>query len=56
MSSLTKVAKVHTDKELRNKLRYHMNRMEIPAEVKEVRIMRRGGKIMMRLDLSLIHI
>jgi dihydroorotase len=50
MDSLVRVASVHTDKELRDKLRAHLKRMEIPATIDDVKIRRFGSSISMTLE------
>jgi hypothetical protein len=48
--TLLTVANVHTDRELRDKIKAHMKRMEIPADVSDVQIVRGARKISMSLD------
>ncbi len=50
MASLIKVASTNTDVEIRRKLGQHMRRMDIPAEVEDVRIERFGEKMTISLE------
>jgi len=47
--SLVRVASVHTDQELRVKIRDYLRRMDIPAVVDDVKIERAAGRILIEL-------
>jgi len=47
MLSLTRVASTHTDGEIRDKLMYHIRKMELPIGPDELRISREGQRIRM---------
>ena len=49
MQQLIRVANVYNDKELREKLRTHLKRMDIPASIDEVKIERMGNHVSMSL-------
>ena len=52
MRQLVRVGNVYSDKELREKLRRHMERMEIPATIDAVKIERRGTNTAVSLEYS----
>ena len=45
LESLTRVAGVETDQSIRKKLDYHLKKMQIPADISDVRINREGNTI-----------
>jgi hypothetical protein len=47
MHSLIKVAEVHTDEELRRKLKTHMKRMDLPIGAEDVEMRRFGNSMKM---------
>lgn len=47
--SLTRVAGVETDQSIRRKLEYHLKKMQIPADISDVKINREGNKIQISL-------
>ena len=50
MQQLVRVGSVDSDKELRAKLAAHLKRMEIPAEIDDVKIERAGDRVAISLD------
>jgi hypothetical protein len=49
MDSLARVADLENDKSIRTKLAYHMKKMQIPADIENVKIIREGNKIRLSL-------
>lgn len=49
MVQLARVANIHTDKEIRDKLAAHLKRYEIPASIDDLLIERNGGTVRMEL-------
>ena len=49
MEAVTKVASVETDQEIRQRLMYHIKKMEIPADPEDLKIERDGN--IMRISL-----
>ena len=47
--SLTRVAGIETDQSIRKKVEYHLKKMQIPAEISDVKINREGNKIQISL-------
>jgi hypothetical protein len=50
MDALARVADLETDQNIRKKLEYHMKKMQIPADISDLKIVREGSAI--RLSLS----
>lgn len=48
MESLARVASTQTDQELRQKLFYHIKKMELPLDPEDVRISRNDGRVQMQ--------
>lgn len=52
MQAVIKVASVYTDEEIREKLLYHIKRMEIPADLEELQILRQDGTMTIALPYT----
>lgn len=49
MDSVIRVAGVEDDKSVRNKLAYHIKKMQIPAEIDQLKIVRDGHRMKLSL-------
>ena len=52
MEAVIQVASLETDQEIRRKLEYHIRRMELPVDPRELRIERRGNTMRISLRYS----